>query len=405
MRSKITALALFVFTALAVAYYPVLRGAGATTSTGVDPVTVRPPVDPLTNERPNVEVAFVLDTTGSMSGLIQAAKEKIWSVASTMASAQPAPEIRMGLVAYRDRGDDYVTRVVDLSEDLDSMYATLMDLQAGGGGDGPESVNQALHDAVNGMSWSQDPRVYRVVFLVGDAPPHMDYQDDVKYPQTIALAADKGIVVNAIQCGHNGATTREWNRIASLGQGEYFRVEQSGGAVAISTPFDEKLADLSVRLDRTRIYYGSDEDRKRQERKAEATDKLYSLSSVAALARRAAFNVSKSGLGNLLGEKELVDDVLSGRVDLSTADPETMPQALTVMPPEEQEAFIREKAEERESLKQEIQELARQRDAYLRKEVAERGGAKDSLDHKIYSAVRAQAAPKGLTYEADAPAY
>ena len=120
-----------------------------------------PPVDPLTNQRPLVEVVFVLDTTGSMSGLIQAAKEKIWSIATTLAPAQPAPEIRMGLVAYRDRGDDYVTRVVDLSDDLDSMYATLMDFRAAGGGDGPESVNQALHDAVHRISWSQDGKPTR----------------------------------------------------------------------------------------------------------------------------------------------------------------------------------------------------------------------------------------------------
>jgi hypothetical protein len=87
---------------------------------------------------------FVLDPTGSMGGLIKAAKENIWSIASTMASAQPAPEIKIGLVAYRDRGDDYVTQVIDLSSDLGSMFATLMDFEANGGGDSPESVNKAL---------------------------------------------------------------------------------------------------------------------------------------------------------------------------------------------------------------------------------------------------------------------
>ena len=76
------------------------------------------------------------------------AEEKIWSIATTMASAQQTPEIRIGLVAYRDRGDAYVTRVTDLSTDLDSMYAELMRLTAQGGGDGPESVNRALADAV-----------------------------------------------------------------------------------------------------------------------------------------------------------------------------------------------------------------------------------------------------------------
>ncbi len=81
------------------------------------------------------------------------------------------------------------------------MYATLMQFAADGGGDGPEDVNQALHDAIQKVSWSTDQSAYKVVFLVGDAPPHMDYQDDVKYPEIVAAAAAKGIVVNTIQCG------------------------------------------------------------------------------------------------------------------------------------------------------------------------------------------------------------
>ena len=147
MKAKIIALALFAFTAATVAFYPVFQGAGAHAKPPSGQFSHAVPVDPLATERPRLEVVFVLDTTGSMGGLIQAAKEKIWSIATTMASAQPAPEIRMGLVAYRDRGDAYVTRRVDLSEDLDSMYAALIDFQAAGGGDGPESVNQALHEA------------------------------------------------------------------------------------------------------------------------------------------------------------------------------------------------------------------------------------------------------------------
>jgi Mg-chelatase subunit ChlD len=232
MKSKILALAILAFTAAAVGLYPQLQGAAIG-----KPVTATPPApDPLANTKPRVEVAFVLDTTGSMGGLIQAAKEKIWSIAGTMAAAQPAPEIRMGLVAYRDRGDAYVTRVVDLSSDLDSVYATLMDFQAQGGGDGPESVNHALHDAVQKLSWSQDDQTYRVIFLVGDAPPHMDYPNDDKWPATLEVAQSRGIRVNTIQCGQMPATKEEWRKIAHLGQGSFFQVEQAGSAVAIATP-------------------------------------------------------------------------------------------------------------------------------------------------------------------------
>lgn len=400
MNMKIIALALFVTTASAIAFYP----------TPPAP-EVQPVARPLPNanlnpdQRPVVEVVFALDTTGSMGGLIQAAKEKIWSIATSLATAQPAPRIRIGLVAYRDRGDDYVTRVVDLTEDLDSLYATLMDFQAQGGGDGPESVNQALHDAVHRISWGQEPNAYRVVFLVGDAPPHMDYPNDVQYPDTIAAAQKRGILINAIQCGQDRQTTGQWQRIAQLGRGSYFQVEQAGNAVAIATPFDKKLADLSAKLDETRLYYGNAEEKAKHEEKLKATDKLHAAASVESRARRAAFNVSGSGKANLLGEGELVDDVASGRVDLSHLDKEQLPAPMQAMAPEAQQALIKEKAERRNEVQRQVKELAQQREEFLKQQVKEADGAKDSLDHKIFSAVREQAAPKGLSYQAGALAY
>jgi hypothetical protein len=311
----------------------------------------------------------------------------------------------MGLVAYRDRGDEFVTKVIDLSEDLDSMYATLMDFKAVGGGDGPESVNQALYDAVNKMSWSQDAGAYKVVFLVGDAPPHMDYENDVKYPQTLAVAKQRGIVVNSIQCGQNNLTNRNWIQIAQLGHGQYFQVSQSGNAVAISTPFDEKLARLSENLDKTRLYYGTEDVKEKKKHKLEAADKLHAAASVESRARRAVFNSSAGGKANLLGEGELVDDIASGRVDLSSIDSELLPEPMKAMAPEEQRKLITETTDKRDKLMGEMQALAQQRSDYLKKKVEESGGAKDSLDHKLYSTIKEQAEKKGLRYEADAPAY
>jgi hypothetical protein len=404
MKTKLIALSLFIVTAATVALFPTLKEALAVVPPNVTPPVV-PPLTQTINEKPKVEAVFVLDTTGSMSGLIQAAKEKIWSIANTMAQAEPAPEIRIGLVAYRDRGDSYVTRVVDLSTDLDSVYATLMDFRAAGGGDGPESVNQALHEALNRVSWSPGQDAYKVIFLVGDAPAHMDYQDDVKYPQTIANAKKRGIVVNAIQSGRNGETAQMWRQIAALGSGDYFQVGQSGNAVAITTPFDREMAELSAKLDETRLYYGSAEVKAKQRKKLAATEKLHAASSVESRARRAAFNSSKSGEANFLGDGELVDDVASGRVDISAIAEEELPEPLQEMAPAERQEVISERAEERKVLQAQIKELAQKRSSYLKERVEAEGGAKDSLDEKIYSAVREQSLGKGLRYEAPSADY
>src|SRR5688500_18203968 len=152
-------------------------------------------------DKPRVEVVFCLDTTGSMSGLIDAAKKKIWSISNQITSGKPTPTVKVGLVNYRDRGDSFVTKVFDLTDYLDSIYTNLMSFKADEGGDGPESVNQALHDAVHKISWSKDKKVLRMIFLVGDAPPHMDYPDDVKYPDTCKEAVKRDIIIYTVLCG------------------------------------------------------------------------------------------------------------------------------------------------------------------------------------------------------------
>src|SRR5437762_4419019 len=133
--------------------------------------------------KPTVEVAFVLDTTGSMGGLIEGAKRKIWSIATAIIDCSPDADIRMGLVAYRDIGDVYVTKKFDLTTDIQGLYADLLQLRAQGGGDWPESVNEALWVATTKLSWSYGHNTTRIMFLVGDAPPHMDYPQDTKYPE------------------------------------------------------------------------------------------------------------------------------------------------------------------------------------------------------------------------------
>jgi Mg-chelatase subunit ChlD len=401
MKAKLIGTALFVLTAAAVVLYPAVKTAATVAGNPIDTAARQMP---LGTGRPKIDVVFVLDTTGSMSGLIGAAKEKIWSIASSMASAQPAPIIRMGLVGYRDRGDEYVTRVVDLSGDIDTMYATLMQFTANGGGDGPESVNQALYEAVNSMSWTPDANAYKVIFLVGDAPPHMDYQDDVKYPRSLAMAADKGIVVNTIQCGNETDTRRRWQEIASISHGSYFNVDQAGSAVAIATPFDADLARLSAALDDTRLYYGTKEEKAKQLAKTNATYSLHALASPASLARRAAFNASAAGVTNAIGESELVADVASGRVDIAKVEADKLPEPLQSLSVDERKKVVEENAARRETLQRQIKALADQRDEYAAKEIAASGGAQGSLDVKIYDAVREQAGKKGMAYP-EAPKY
>jgi len=347
-----------------------------------------------------IEVAFVLDTTGSMGGLIQAAKEKIWAIANTLATTKPAPHIKLALVGYRDRGDAYITKRTDLTDDLDAIYKELMSFQAEGGGDTPESVNQALHEAVTKLSWSKDDKTYRVLFLVGDAPPHMDYKDDVKFPETCKLAATAGIFINSIQCGAIGDTEPIWREVAMKAEGRYFRVEQSGGAILAATPFDTKLAELAKDLDATRVFYGAKEEVAKQAERTKNADAIYASAPVAAQAQRCVFNGSSAGVWNFSGgARELVDDCASSRVKLSEIKEAELPDELKKVPAAERQTFVNERAEKRKQIQQQITELSAKRQAHLAEEMKKAtASGKSNLDLPIYECVKAQAGKRGIHY-------
>jgi hypothetical protein len=188
-----------------------------------------------------------------MSGLIEGAKQKIWSIANEMVSARPTPEIRMGLVAYRDRGDQYVVKSFDLTSDIDAVYANLRGFSAGGGGDTPESVNEALDEAVHKMEWSKDRGVLKIILLVGDAPPHMDYDNAPRYPEICQDAMKKDLIINTVQCGGIVQTTPIWQEIAKLSEGSYAAIAQSGNMAVIATPMDAELAELNRKVGATLV--------------------------------------------------------------------------------------------------------------------------------------------------------
>jgi uncharacterized protein YegL len=350
--------------------------------------------------RPQVEVVFVLDTTGSMGGLIQAAKEKIWAIANTLASAKPAPDIKMGLVGYRDRGDAYVTKQTDLTDDLDAVYEQLMAFQADGGGDTPESVNQALNEAVTKINWSKGEKAYKVIFLVGDCPPHMDYADDVKYPETCQTAAKAGIVVNTIQCGSDASTEPVWKEIAGKAEGRYFRVEQSGGAILASTPFDGELAELSKELEGTRVAYGDADAIEEAKEREEVSGKIHAGASVGAKASRAVFLASKPGESSLTGSHELVRDLAEGRVKLADVKDEELPEELRKMSRAEREKFIAEKMEKRKDVQSRIEKLAASRQKHIEEQLRKSAlQGKQSLDFAIFDCIKEQAGKKGIVYK------
>lgn len=137
-----------------------------------------------------VDLAFVLDTTGSMSQEIEAVKATIQKVAGALAKEQVG--VRVGLVEYKDRSDNLVTKTYPFATDLTAFARQVSGLGAGGGGDTPEDMNAGLHAAMTELAWS-DRSIARLAFVIADAPPHLDYQDGPRYGDDTKRAAHRGI--------------------------------------------------------------------------------------------------------------------------------------------------------------------------------------------------------------------
>jgi Mg-chelatase subunit ChlD len=345
-------------------------------------------------KKPRIEVCFVLDTTGSMGGLIEGAKQKIWSIANDMISAKPTPELKIGLVGYRDRGDDYVVKSFPMTDDIDAMYSHLTAFEAGGGGDTPESVNEALEEAINKMKWSDDRSVLKIVFLVGDAPPHMDYADGPKYPDLCRAAAKKDLIINTVQCGDIAETTPIWKEIARMSEGSYAAIAQSGNMAVVATPMDEKLAELNKRMGETLIPYGSEE----MQREVTAKQVAAEAAPAPAAADRLSFNTRTKK--SVQGTGELIDALAHNEIKFDDIDQKKLPKDFQKLSHAEMDKRIAKARDERAALQKEIEQVSEKRADYIATETKRlaAAGKGDSFDAEVAQTIRQEAERKGIHY-------
>ncbi|MCB9781238.1 MAG: VWA domain-containing protein [Alphaproteobacteria bacterium] len=184
--------------------------------------------------RADLDVAFVLDTTGSMSGELREARARVRELAEALAAARPDETIRFGVVAYRDRGDAYVTRTSPLMPEVDGTWRFLNGLDANGGGDAPEDVIAGVVAALDELAW--DPQAEHQLFLIGDAPAQTTYDGHPDVHALAARARAADVVVHTIGCRSLSGDGIDWFRtLAYETEGRYHhigRVEADSGGLA-----------------------------------------------------------------------------------------------------------------------------------------------------------------------------
>ncbi len=362
-------------------------------------------------EKPRVEVGFVLDTTGSMGWAIDAAKQKIWFIANQIVTGEPRPHVRIALVPYRDKGDTYVTQVHELTDNIDKAYETLMTFSAGGGGDGPENVNQGLHDAINKLQWSDDRKTLRMIYLVGDYPPHNEYKDVPTYQELAKAAIKKGIYINTILCGNNVQTRDVWKDIALKAEGKFLQMsrEQVAKTQSVKTPYDEKLAKLNEAIVGTAVVYGSKKEQAEAEARNASVAKLGTAGPAGAPAEAgkgtevAADRVAYAARSGSVASNDLISDIMTGKVKLEDVQKDKLPENMQKMSSKQQKEYVDQQIAVRKKLQAQIAELATKRAEYQKEARARRGDSADAtLEAGVVESIKDKAADIGVKYE-DAP--
>lgn len=350
---------------------------------------VSPPTEP--EARPAVDLVIALDVSGSMDGLIDSARQRLWDIVGELGQAQPTPDLRIALLSYGSPSYGVETGYVRIDQpftrDLDAVSETLFAYTTSGG---DEYVARVAQSALKNLQWSESSDALRLLYVAGNESAEQDPL--VNLADVGSLANDMGVAINAIYCGPDGdSIAQTWQGVANLSQGMYASIDQNAAAVAqIETPFDAELSALNKELSSTYVAKRSGEAKHAN---AMAQDANASSMSTQAAASRA---VAKSSKLYRADDWDLVDAVAGGQ-SLEDVAEEEMPQEMVAMKLEEREAYIQEKAQLRAELQSQVAELADQRQQFLveeRKKRAEEG--MQGLDDALNLSLRTQAAAKGI---------
>ncbi len=333
-----------------------------------------------------VDLVICLDTSNSMDGLIDSAKQKLWAVVNEIATAKPVPKLRVALYQYGNDGlnseNGWVERVCELTDDLDTVYGKLFALKTNGG---TEYVARVVRAATEELKWSEDPATVRILFVAGNEPATQDPAH--KLQDICKAAATKGIVVNTIFCGgaDEGRQTG-WSDAAAWADGTYAAIDQDRGTVVVATPYDKKLVELGAELNKTYVGYGQ-RGREGKANQAAQDDNASSLGAPAA-AERASAKSTKLYDNDAW---DLVDAEAAGKVKVEEMKDEDLPEEMREMTPEQRKEHVEQLAAQRAELQKQIQGLSQQRDAHVKAEMEKQGlDEGQAFDQALREAVRQQ---------------
>ena len=241
--------------------------------------------------------------------------------------------------------------------------------------------------------------IVQIIFLVGDAPPHEDYQDEPSTATTTAEAVRAGMIVNTIQCGNLPGTQNVWQAIAQHGEGQYFAIAQDGGVQAIATPYDKELSELGAKIGSTYVAYGGGAGAAGVRYRAEASlgqAAMETAVAASAPAEARADRAKNKALNKQAYAGDLLTSLENGSKRLDGVKDEDLPDDLRKLETAARQKEIEKRLAERKSLRKDILTLSKLRDEFIAAARKKQSGKPNSFDSAVAVALKEQLTRKGI---------
>jgi hypothetical protein len=382
---------------------------------GQDKPAAAPPADPAKPAAPAaaaegkaIDLVLCLDVSGSMNGLIDSAKLRLWDIVNELARLKPTPNLRVALYSYgspaygAEKG--FVRKEMDLTEDLDDVYKALNALRISGG---TELVARVSKAALDEQKWTTEKGALKLIFVAGNEPVDQDKQ--VTLDDVAANAKKAGVIVNTIYCGPGGnAEAQGWAKFAAQCEGRYMNIDMNRATtqIVVKTEFDEQIIKLGEELNKTYVAYGKDGKAKADNQVAQDQNAAKAPGGAApgaGTANAVARAESKAGALYRNATWDLVDKMKEKDFDITKIKEEDLCDEMKKLKPEERLPYLKKKAEERVEIQKKIADLSAKRQKKVDEELAKtpKTDAEKALDEALKSIIRDQAKGKGFETPAE----
>lgn len=342
--------------------------------------------------KPVIQVALLLDTSGSMSSLIDQAKTELWSIVNKLDAARykgQKPRIEVALYEYgkstlaRDEG--YIRQLAPFTHDLDGLSEILFGLKTNGG---DEYCAWVIRSAMDSLKWKHRKGSLRMIFVAGNEPFN---QGPVEVSPVLKEADDKGILVHPIYCSDGNAADRvSWESAADLAHTDLKIIDHTRVARVPKTPYDARINELNGKLNNTYIGYGVS-GRKNVARQQAQDANMAGISGGAAAERA----VTKSSAAYSNETWDLVDKVKT-EGSLKNVDEDALPAEMKGMSPKDREAYVAEKSKERQEIQSEIQDLNKKRQQFIAEAQKQDASSAATLGEAVINTVKDKAGKEGF---------